>query len=263
MTSPLFIADAVSVPPTIGVGQKMSLPAALQRHVAKSLRMENGDELMVSDGVGTRVTGTLIDAENGVVKVAEVTKEKAPSVRLCLVQALAKGGRDELAIEESTEIGVDGVLPWQADRSIVQWNGAKQAKAAKKWQSVLTAASEQSRRSRVPQLQAKASSKQLERIISQVSSQGDLVLVLHQDATQTWSQIEERCARMAERAEANGETSTIYVVVGPEGGISDKEIEQFTRVGAQAVVIGSTIMRASTAGPVALSLLSRALGRWS
>lgn len=262
MTAPLFIADSATVPPTVGVGQRITLPGALQRHVAKSLRMGKGDELMVSDGSGTRVTGTLIDAENGIVRVNEALREKAPAVRLCLVQALAKGGRDEMAIEESCEIGVDDVIPWQSDRSIVQWSGAKQAKAAKKWESTLTAASEQSRRSWVPRLRQKVSSKQLERLIDKASSNGDYTVVLHQDATTTWSEVEKRCAQMVQNTQNGGESSTIYVVVGPEGGISDKEIEKFTDAGAQAAVIGRNIMRASTAGPVAIALLSRALGRF-
>jgi 16S rRNA (uracil1498-N3)-methyltransferase len=264
MTSPLFVADTTIVPVGITEGQRIALPDSLVRHIVKSLRMQQGDELMVTDGAGTRVTGTLLDAENGIVESTLVEHEEEPRVKLCLVQALAKGGRDEMAIEESTEIGVDMVVPWQADRSIVQWNGAKQAKAARKWESVLTAASEQSRRSRVPQLCKKVSTRQLGVLIEEATARGDLVVVLHQDATQTWGQIEETCDALAHQMKENPgrHPAIVYFIVGPEGGISDQEVTQFTQAGAQAVVIGHNILRASTAGPVAVALLSRALGRF-
>ena len=78
----------------------------------------------------------------------------------------------------------------------------------------------------------------------------------------------ESCPNLAvealmERSLADGKTRTVYVVVGPEGGISDQEIEALTSAGADACILGANILRASTAGPVALSLLSRTLGRFA
>jgi 16S rRNA (uracil1498-N3)-methyltransferase len=220
------------------------------------MRLGEGDELTLSDGLGMRVTATLEDPENGVVRVTATEVEEKPRVRISLVQALAKGGRDEMAIEESTEIGVDGVIPWQADRSIVQWSGAKAAKAQRKWTQILTAATEQSRRAWIPQLSDVMSTKQLVRFCEKETAEGNLFVVLHQDATKTWEGIEQAAEQLTDG-------KTVYFVVGPEGGISDREIEQLTQAGAEVVVIGRTILRASTAGPVAVALLSRTLGRFS
>ena len=91
----------------------------------------------------------------------------------------------------------------------------------------------------------------------------DLVIVLHQDATMSWSSVEDEVSRLADRCLADGRPRSINVVVGPEGGISEEEVSDFVGAGAQSVVLGSNILRASTAGPVALSLLSRALGRFA
>ena len=105
-------------------------------------------------------------------------------------------------------------------------------------------------------------SKQLIAICKRACVHGDMVIVLHQDATKTWSQLEEAIAVLSDKCLQDGRQRTVYVVVGPEGGISDAEIASFTNAGAEACVLGSNILRASTAGPVALSLLARALGRF-
>ena len=89
-----------------------------------------------------------------------------------------------------------------------------------------------------------------------------MVIVLHQDATKTWEQLETGIAKLSDMCLKDGRPRTIYVLVGPEGGISDAEVEAFTKAGAGVCVLGSNILRASTAGPVALSLLARALGRF-
>ncbi|MCI1936156.1 MAG: 16S rRNA (uracil(1498)-N(3))-methyltransferase [Bifidobacteriaceae bacterium] len=290
MTSPLFIAESEAFEGIDTIGKLITLSEKLQRHIVKSLRMGVGDSLDLSDGKGLRCSGELVDADEGLVRITSILREEAPDVRLCLVQGLAKGGRDEMAIEESTEIGVDAVIPWQADRSIVRWSGQKETKAAKKWDAVLTAATEQSRRAWKPELGAKVTSSQLVRLCERVTGEGDVMVVLHQDATDTWGGIERRVvsaaassvlsqaapsqtvpsASFSEHSESSvnlvSEESprprTIFVVVGPEGGISDREVGDLVAAGARSVVIGRSIMRASTAGPVAIALLSRALGRF-
>ena len=75
-------------------------------------------------------------------------KEPQPTTKLALIQALAKTGHDEQAIDTATQIGVDEVIPWQADRSIAKW---KAGRTDKKWRQVLDAATEQSRRSWTPE----------------------------------------------------------------------------------------------------------------
>ena len=188
--------------------------------------------------------------------IEAIDQIEVPRVKLGLIQALAKSGRDEQAIEMATEIGVDSVMPWQSQRSIVQWKGNKAEKALRKWKDVLVSATEQSRRALLPQLESMKTTKQLVEWTKQATEAGDIVAVLHQDATDTWSRIEEHVKSL------NTEC-TIWVVVGPEGGISDDEVAQLTAAGAHVCVIGSNILRASSAGSVALTLLSRVLERYA
>ena len=223
------------------------------------MRFKAGDSLQLSDGSGLRIQAVMADPEAGLAEVVEVGREPEPLTRLALIQALAKTGHDEQAIDMATQIGVDQVVPWQADRSIAKW---KVGRTDKKWNSVLDAATEQSRRAFKPQLEACASSKEVVAICRRACVHGDVVIVLHQDATDTWFGVEEKVAQLVERTLQDGLPRTVSVVVGPEGGISEQEVADFVKAGAVSCVLGRNILRAATAGPVALSLLSRVLGRY-
>ena len=265
MTEALFLLDTEhdDVPVNsdeLNAGWKLTLPAAVRRQAIQAMRLEDGDELQLSDGKGLRIHAVLRDAQQGIAEVLRFGRESQPTIRLALVQALAKTGHDEQAIDTATQIGVDEVIPWQADRSIAKW---KAGRTDRKWRQVLVAATEQSRRSWSPELGECVTSKQVVAICRRACVHGDLVIILHQDATKTWIQIEQAIAGLSDKCLEDGRRRTIYVVVGPEGGISDAEVASFTEAGAEVCVLGNNILRASTAGPVALSLLARALGRFA
>lgn len=264
MTDALFLFDSQvdDVPVNsdeLHAGWKLTLPAHIKRHAVQAMRLKAGDSLQLSDGNGLRIQAVMADPEAGLAEVVEVGREPEPLTRLALIQALAKTGHDEQAIDMATQIGVDQVVPWQADRSIAKW---KVGRTDKKWNSVLDAATEQSRRAFKPQLEACASSKEVVAICRRACVHGDVVIVLHQDATDTWPGVEEKVAQLVERTLQDGRPRTVSVVVGPEGGISEQEVADFVKAGAVSCVLGRNILRAATAGPVALSLLSRVLGRY-
>ncbi|NEG69243.1 16S rRNA (uracil(1498)-N(3))-methyltransferase [Bifidobacterium choloepi] len=263
MTNPLFVLDNSTddVPMTadsVQVGWNLTLPPAIKRHAIGSMRLREGDALQLSDGHGLKINATVADAERGDVRVESFDKESRPAVRLALVQALAKNGHDEQAIDVATQIGVDEVVPWESDRSIAKW---KDGKTDRKWRSVLVAATEQSRRGWLPELAERHTSRMIVARCRRACVRGGLVIVLHQDATDSWSGIEDRVREVARKSAEDGNVRTVSVVVGPEGGISDREVEEFRDAGAEVVLVGHNILRASSAGPVALALLSRVLGR--
>ena len=156
MTDALFLFDPQvdDVPVNsdeLHAGWKLTLPAHIKRHAVQAMRLKAGDNLQLSDGNGLRIQAVMADPEAGLAEVVEVGREPEPLTRLALIQALAKTGHDEQAIDMATQIGVDQVVPWQADRSIAKW---KVGRTDKKWNSVLDAATEQSRRAFKPQLEA-------------------------------------------------------------------------------------------------------------
>lgn len=247
MTAPLFHVPHGRLD-GLGPGSSVTITGDEAHHAAAVRRLAPGDEVIVGDGAGAAVAGVAesVDRTAVVVTVAARRDEPAPAPRLVLVQALAKGGRDEAAIEAATELGVDEVVPWQADRSIVRWKGAKADKAHQKWVNVVTAAAKQSRRARTPVVGALASTRDL---AARAAGTGTTCLVLHEDAGTSLAGMD-----------LPG-TGDVLLVVGPEGGIGADELDALVASGARTVRLGWHVLRSSTAGPAAIAVVSAA-GRW-
>jgi 16S rRNA (uracil1498-N3)-methyltransferase len=184
-----------------------------------------------------------------------VVVEERPGVRLVLVQALAKGDRDELAIETATELGIDAVIPWQSERSIVRWKGDRAVKAHAKWQSVVTAAAKQARRAWIPEVRAAVDTAGL----AAAAGAADLAVILHEDAVRPLRLVLESWLSN----DAVEGPREIFLIVGPEGGISQREVTKLCGQGAVTALLGHHVLRSSTAGPAAVVLASDVLGRWA
>lgn len=262
MTLPVFFspqaAEAVA-------GRVLTFGEDVAGHAVRVRRLGPGDELEVVDGSGTRVRGTVSSAaanELGLA-VTEVTHTEVDQPRLVLVQALAKGDRDLQAIEAATEIGVDEVVPWAAERSIADWPAKKRDKLAAKWDNVLRAASLQARRSRFPLRDDLVRGTGLAAALAE----SDTVYVLHEAAERKLSQALAASAAVASAAADSAATNSsapgrIVLVVGPEGGISDAELEALSAIGAETVLLGPTVLRSSSAGAAGLVMAQNSLGRW-
>ncbi|MDN6133116.1 MAG: 16S rRNA (uracil(1498)-N(3))-methyltransferase [Brevibacterium sp.] len=234
------------------VGQVLIVGEDVAGHAVRVRRLGPGDELEVVDGSGTRVRGTVSSAsanELGI-HVTSVTHTEANQPRLVLVQALAKGDRDLQAIESATEIGVDEVVPWAAERSIADWPAKKRDKLAAKWDNVLRAASLQARRCRFPLRHDLVRGTGLASALTET----DTVFVLHEAA-------QLKLSRALAAADSRS-SSRIVLVVGPEGGVGDAELEALAAIGAEAVLLGPTVLRSSSAGAAGLVMAQNSLGRW-
>ncbi len=246
MTLPLFLVDPALLAGA-GPGDRLVLDGPEGRHAATVRRIAPGERVLLADGAGLRATCDVVGAAKAELElvVAELSVEDEPQPRFVLVQALAKGDRDDQAVESATEFGVDEVVPWQASRCIVQWRGDRGDKARRKWESTVVAAAKQSRRSRVPVVAPLATTKSLAVRVGGAAAS----YVLHEDATQSLA---------AQQVPDSGE---VLVVVGPEGGITPEEVATLEAAGAVQVRLGPTVLRSSSAGPAALAVLSAA-ARW-
>ena len=257
MSAPIFYISAEEYE-TLTPGASFKLDGPEGKH-ALVKRMEVGESIDLGDGTGRRAVGTVHSlTDRGVIVRVEQLREERTSPRIYLVQALAKDGRDLLAIETATELGVYGVLPWSADRSIVRWKGERAAKAHTKWQNTVTAAAKQSRRALIPEVYDLYSTADLVELIEEAagSEQSAAVFILHEQAT-------ERLSALARTlVEAENLPEEIYLLVGPEGGISDREVQLFTEAGAHLALLGDEVLRSSTAGSAAMCTLNVVLGRW-
>ncbi|ACZ31208.1 protein of unknown function DUF558 [Xylanimonas cellulosilytica DSM 15894] len=256
MSAPVFLAD-VSLRGYV-VGGTYVLDGGEGRHAAVVQRKRIGERVDVVDGGGTRLRCVVVAAEGAQVRlgVEEVVTEPAPDVALTLVQALAKGDRDELAVEAAVETGADAVLPWQAERSVVVWRGDRAARSRARWVATVRAAVKQARRAWVPDVGDAVTTPQLAARVRDVVAAGGVALVLHEEATTPVA-----AAPLPTPDAAN--PPELLVVVGPEGGIGDAELTRLTDAGALAVRLGPHVLRTSTAGPVAVALLAQRLGRWA
>lgn len=248
MTAPLFWADAGRLR-DVAAGAHVVLDGPEGRHAATVRRIGPGEPVDLSDGAGRVARCRVLSAERDALRleVVSVADVPEPALRFVLVQALAKAGRDELAVEAATEVGVDRIVPWQAERSVVVWRGERGARSRSKWDDVVRAAAKQSRRVRVPVVEDAVTTAQLARRLAGGSA---AALVLHEAATQRLSAVD---------LPASGE---VVLIVGPEGGVSDAELGVLEGVGARPVLLGPEVLRSSTAGTAALAALSVRCGRW-
>ncbi|GAA1991590.1 16S rRNA (uracil(1498)-N(3))-methyltransferase [Isoptericola halotolerans] len=231
------------------------------RHAGVVQRRAPGETVDVVDGAGTRLRGVVTSVEGTDVhlRVEARTDEPAPDVVLTLVQALAKGDRDHLAVEAAVEVGVDAVVPWQADRSVVVWRGSRAAKSRGRWESTVRSAVKQARRAWLPAVGEHLTSRQLAARTRDVVDAGGAVVVLHEEATTALAEV---VLPVPAETGPDAVAPELFVVVGPEGGIGSDELSALRSAGAVAARLGPHVLRTSTAGPVAVALLSERLGRW-
>jgi len=246
MVEPLFRSE-FATPPAVGLA--VTLGGSEGKHAVNVRRMRVGEGIQLSDGKGLRVRGQVSALGNSTltVSVESVIQESAPEVGLTIIQALAKGDRDELSIQAATELGCWGVVPWQAERSISKWEGAKIAKSVDRWQTIVSEAAKQSLRVFEPIVAQPIGSKQL---VASVKDY-DLVLVLDPTANKGLGSVA-----------LDDSQKSVAIVVGPEGGISDHELEALEDAGAVRVHLGAPILRTSTAGVAAIAVIQSKLGLW-
>jgi len=273
MTLPVFIAPDADALRACARGDSFVLDGDEGFHAATVRRIDVGAMLDVVDGTGLRARCTVIDRakKSLTLHIDHIEREDQPAVELMLIQALSTGGRDEMAIEMATEVGVDAVMPWQANRSEVRWKGEKAAKGMRKWESTLRSATKQSRRAFIPRLEEAHSSAALAQWIAQNTQDGAWVLVCHESAEYRLSELLPELRGLSAHASSASASAAqsqpsyppkIAVIVGPEGGVDPDELSLFEAAGAKICLLGNTVLRASSAGPVALSLISDAIGRW-
>ncbi len=206
-------------------------------HGIKSLRLELGEEVKVTNGVGEWLIGSVSDIGKKYfeINVSRRGKDEEKLPRLIVIQALTKSDRMKETIELLTVGGADEIIPWESERSIAKWQSDSRAK----WDQIVVSASKQSRRTRFPQIGKPLKSAEIR------ESYPD-VLVLHESASNPISS-----------TEISGDS--LVIVVGPEGGISENEI---SLIGGKQVRLGAEVLRSAQAGFAGLAAIQTLLKRW-
>lgn len=225
------------------------LAGAEGRHAGTVRRLAPGERVDLTDGSGTIAECRVTGIRPGAVELAVLARraEPQPDPRLVVVQAIPKGDRGELAVETMTEVGVDVVVPWAAERCVVRWRADRADKGVARWRSTAVAAAKQSRRSWFPEITEVMSTG----AVAERVRDARLALLLDPEASQPLGAVQ---------PPPIGE---VVLVIGPEGGISPQEAEVLVEAGAVGARLGPTVLRASSAGAVAAAVLLSASRRWS
>ncbi|MBS4173587.1 16S rRNA (uracil(1498)-N(3))-methyltransferase [Bacillus sp. FJAT-49736] len=219
-------------------------------HIARVMRMSPGNEIFIVFRNEKACIAKIVDITNdeiitSIVKWEEMKKELP--VHVTIASGLPKGDKLELIIQKGTELGAFQFLPFIADRSIVKWDAKKEKKKLDRWLKIAEEAAEQSHRQHKPNILAPVSFKEL---LSISSNYIHKIVAYEENAKQGES------ANFAKMLANFQEGDTVLIVFGPEGGISNQEIEQLKNNGFEICGFGPRILRTETAPLYALSAIS-------
>lgn len=234
-------------------------------HLIRVMRAKAGDRCIVSDGVEREAVVVLRSLEGGQVSAEVETVlplDREPGVDVWIAQSLPKGDKMELVIQKGTEIGASRFLPFTSERTVVQLDGKKEGKRLERWQKIAKEAAEQAHRNRIPAVDAVLSWKEL----LQLAAEADAAWFCYekQEALELRSQIRAALRGRAglELAGADGSAESrassrprLLLIVGPEGGFSEREVREAEQAGCRAVSLGKRILRTETAAMVGLTCI--------
>jgi len=235
----LFFVD--DLPMTVGATYEFKNEDA--NHAIRVLRMQSGDFFNLSDGNGawTHVEVVEVHKKHLTLNVLETGFQEPLETTFTVIQAIPKGDRVKEAIELCTEGGADRIVMWKASRSI-----GKSDDKIEKLQNTAREASKQSRRFRIPAVVGVATTANIIDEIAKV----DLAIVFHESATLKLSQV------------LVPGFKRVAIIIGPEGGLTEDEIDTFASAGAKVALMGRPILRSAHAGLAALSAVNTALSVW-
>ncbi|AZD57578.1 MULTISPECIES: 16S rRNA (uracil(1498)-N(3))-methyltransferase [Pseudomonas] len=219
------------------------LPEAQAHYIGRVLRMAEGDALQLFDGSGNEFRGTLLEVgkKRVVVRLDESFAGQVESpLQIHLGQGLSRGERMDWAIQKATELGVNEITPIFSERCEVRLKDERADKRLAHWRQVAASACEQCGRSRVPVIHPPVL---LADWIKQ--TQADLKLVLHP---------------VAEPLVSHAKPATLAFLIGPEGGLSDAEVNQAQATGFLPARLGPRVLRTETAPVVALAVAQQLWG---
>lgn len=247
----LVPADSLSLH---SVGTRFEIAGDEAHHIARVSRHKVGDRIWVSNGEGLRLTARIDQIDRGSINliVEEIASMERAIPSLRVMQALTKSDRAHECVELLVASGVDEIIPWSADRSIGKWD---EKNSPPKWNEWIRGAVKQTRRSWIPKLGLHQ--RDLSTVISPDKDSSQLFIALHEEGTLHLDRT--LFETMQEQVDV---ASVITLIIGPEGGLSDRELELLDAAGVLRVQLGRPIFRSAHAGAIALASLQTSFGLW-
>ncbi len=221
-------------------GKQITITGKDVNHIAHVLRMKPGEELSVSNGVdGKEYRCQIACVTEGEVQCKlRFIKEDGLELpaRISLFQGLPKGDKMELIIQKAVELGVFEIVPMSTKRTVVRLEGRREAAKISRWQSIAEAAAAQSRRRIIPRVHPVLSLKEA------------VAHAQHMDCGLIPYELAEGMGRTRELLSGLRPGQRVAVMIGPEGGFEEEEIELAAAAGIRPITMGRRILRTETAG---------------
>jgi 16S rRNA (uracil1498-N3)-methyltransferase len=240
VSAPQFFVDGLSEGASVALGDEDA------RHARRALRLRTGDEVSLADGAGTVGVGVLSEEERGAtVRVRSVRRVQRPTPEVCIALAPPKGDRLSWAVQKLTEVGADRIALVDCERSVRRWSDDREGNARRRLEAVAREAAMQSRRPFIPGIEGPWP---IDRAVRADGPAGRVV-VLWEGATEPMSAVLE------------GGPEAVRLVIGPEGGFTDREVAAAREAGAPLASLGEGILRTETAALAATVLALHRAGR--
>jgi 16S rRNA (uracil1498-N3)-methyltransferase len=214
------------------------------RHIRKVLRLKRGDEIVVFNGSGKEYGGTIVEEgpSSVVITIQNIFSSKTESqLEITLAQSLLKGDKMDYLIQKATELGAKEIIPFFSSRSVPLLEKSRRLKRYHRWERIAVEASKQCGRGVVLKIEPLQDYSE----ILTTASPDSLRLIL-------W---EREGVRLKEALERSKEKTKIFFIIGPEGGLSEEEVDQAKRNGFTPVTLGRRILRSETASLCLVSIL--------
>ena len=230
----------------LAVGQRITLPEDSSLHLLRVLRLEPGDAVTLFNGDGHDYTARLLTAAKRGAEAEIIGREPVPRespLRITLVQGVARGEKMDLVLQKATELGVDGFTPVVTERTEVKLDAERAEKRMAHWRGVVAAACEQSGRAVLPRLVQPTA------LANYAGAEtADIKLVLDPQGD----------VGLAGVSPQPGQS--IALVVGPEGGLAERDLATLRAAGFRGLRLGPRILRTETAGLAAVAALQALYG---
>jgi 16S rRNA (uracil1498-N3)-methyltransferase len=234
-------------------------------HLAGVLRLKSGDDVVIFDGAGWEYQGlikSITKAEAIIIINASHFFARESELEVWLIQGIAKGDKMEFIIQKAVELGVRGIIPLEAKRSVVKLFGSKKTEREKRWQKAAVEAAKQSRRTLVPIVKP---AQGLQQILCELPPQRHLLVPWEEGGASLREVLRQQVAPLDEALPGEtlpGEAVPIYILIGPEGGLTSVEVDLTREFGGIPVTLGPRILRTETAGLAAIAAVMYERGDW-